>query len=168
ELMENIPREKGSEEYRNSEKYEINQWDVGRKDSLKDFIARVNRIRHENPALQRNDNLWFNATDNEHLICYSKHTDDLSSIILVVVNLDPHRKQAGWVNVPLKSLGLDLHQTCQAYDLLDDTRYTWREEWNQMELDPAICPARIFSVTQSPGKGKKQKVRITKKKVNTK
>ena len=87
--VENVPREPGSEEYLNSEKYEIKHWDIDRPDSLKDFIARVNRIRRENPALQRNRNLWFNAANNDQLICYSKHTDDLTNIILVVVNLDP-------------------------------------------------------------------------------
>ncbi|MFC1901456.1 alpha-1,4-glucan--maltose-1-phosphate maltosyltransferase [Chloroflexota bacterium] len=149
ELMENVPREKGSEEYLNSEKYEIKHWDIGRKDSLKDFIARVNRIRRENPALQSNLNLWFNATDSDNLICYSKHTEDLSSIILVVVNLDPHNTRSGRINVPLKAWGLDLRQPCQAQDLLSDARYTWQDEWNPVELNPDICPVRIFRVTQS-------------------
>jgi len=157
ELVENVPREKGSEEYLNSEKYEIKQWDIKRKGSLKDFIARVNRIRRENPALQSNRNLWFNATDNERLICYSKHTEDLSSIILVVINLDPHNTHAGRINVPLKAWGLDLRQPCQAHDLLSDARYIWQEEWNWMELDPNTCPARIFRVTPSPITGKNKK-----------
>ena len=148
ELMENIPREKGSEEYLNSEKYEVKHWDIGRKDSLKEFIVRVNSIRRENPALQSNRNLWFNATDNDNLICYSKHNNDLSSIILVVVNLDPHRKQTGWVNVPIKAWGLDLRQPCQAHDLLIDARYIWQNEWNSVELNPDICPAHIFRITQ--------------------
>ncbi|MFC1929491.1 alpha-1,4-glucan--maltose-1-phosphate maltosyltransferase [Chloroflexota bacterium] len=163
ENMENIPREKGSEEYLNSEKYEIKHWAVSRKDSLKDFVARVNRIRLENPALQRNDNLWFNATDNEQLICYSKHSHDLSSIILVVVNLHPKQTQSGWVNVPLAAWGLDPERPCRAHDILSDTSYAWQGEWRQMELDPVVCPARIFRITQSPEKGKKQKVRITKR-----
>jgi starch synthase (maltosyl-transferring) len=147
ELMENTPREPGSEEYLNSEKYEIKHWDTGRADSLKDFITRVNRIRRENPALQSNRNLWFNATDSEHLICYSKHTDDLSSIVLIVVNLNPHQTQSGWVNVPLGAWGLDPQKPCQAYDLLNNTSHTWHREWNQLELNPDSCPARIFRVT---------------------
>ncbi|MFC2042369.1 alpha-amylase family glycosyl hydrolase, partial [Chloroflexota bacterium] len=168
ELMENVPREKSSEEYLNSEKYEIKHWDVSRKDSLKDFVARVNSIRREHLALQSNHNLWFNATDNEQIICYSKHSHDLSSIILVVVNLHPKQTQSGWINVPLAAWGLDPKRPCRAHDMLSETSYAWQGEWNQMELDPAICPARIFSVTQSPPKGKKQKTRITKKKVSTK
>jgi starch synthase (maltosyl-transferring) len=147
ELMENIPREKGSEEYLNSEKYEIKNWDIGRKDSLKDFVTRVNRIRRDNPVLQSNRNLWFNATDSDNLICFSKHTEDLSNIIVVVVNLDPHNTHSGRINVPLNAWGLDPQQPCHAHDLLSDTRYVWQEEWNYMELNPDVCPARIFRVT---------------------
>lgn len=144
ELMENTPREPGSEEYLNSEKYEIKHWDIERQDSLKEFIGRVNRIRRENKSLQRNTNLWFNATANDRIICYSKFTDDLSNIIFTVVNLDPHNTQSGTVNVPLKSWGLDTEKPYQVHDLLNDKAYTWRGEWNYVELNPAICPAHVF------------------------
>ena len=144
ELMENKPRETDSEEYLDSEKYEIKHWDIDRQDSLKDFISRINRIRRENPSLQRNRNLWFNTTNNDHLICYSKHTDDLSNIILTVVNLDPHNPQAGTVNVPLKSWGFDTEKPYTVHDLLNDRRYTWRGEWNYVELNPHACPAHVF------------------------
>lgn len=152
ELMVNMPREKGSEEYLNSEKYEIKQWDIGRKDGLHSFIALINRIRRENPALRSNRNLWFNASDNEQIICYSKHLDDLSSIILVVVNLDPHNARSGTINVPIKAWGLDLQQPCEAYDLLSDKRYIWHQEWNHVELTPDICPAHVFRVMQDLNK----------------
>jgi starch synthase (maltosyl-transferring) len=144
ELMENRPREPGSEEYLNSEKYEIKHWDIDRPDSLRKLIGQINRIRRENAALQRNRNLWFNATSNEQLICYSKHTDDLSNLILVVVNLDPHATQAGAVNVPLKSWGCDAEKPYKVHDLLSDKGYTWRGEWNYVELNPSVCPAHIF------------------------
>ena len=70
-----------------------------RPDSLKDLIARVNRIRRENPALQTNRNLPFHPVENEQLICYSKNTDDLSNYRLTVVNLDPHHTQSGWLRL---------------------------------------------------------------------
>jgi starch synthase (maltosyl-transferring) len=151
--MENTPREPGSEEYLNSEKYEIRNWDLDRPDSLKEFIGRVNRIRRENPSLRRNRNLWFNGTNNDNLICYSKHTDDRSSIILTVVNLDPHSMQSGTVNVPLASWGYDASKPYRVHDLLSDKIYTWRGEWNYVELNPALCPAHIFrliDLTPSP------------------
>src|SRR5262249_49388901 len=83
--MEHGPREPGSEEYLNSEKYEIRDWMLERHDSLRDFIARVNRIRRENAALQADWRLVFHATDNEQLICYSKSTPDLSNVVVAVV-----------------------------------------------------------------------------------
>jgi starch synthase (maltosyl-transferring) len=151
ELMENTPREPGSEEYLNSEKYEIKHWDIGRADSLKDFIGRVNRIRRANPSLQRNRNLWFNSTNNDQIICYSKNTDDLANIILTVVNLDPHHTQSATINVPLQSWGLDPGQSYEVRDLLNDNRYTWRGEWNPVMLDPSVCPAHLFQIVDSAG-----------------
>jgi starch synthase (maltosyl-transferring) len=149
ELFENTPREPGSEEYFNSEKYEIKHWDIGRADSLKDLIGRVNRIRRGNPSLQRNRNLWFNTVNNDQLICYSKHTDDLANIIFTVVNLDPQHTQSGTVNVPLQAWGLDPQQSYEVYDLLDDKRYLWSGEWNFVSLNPAVCPAHIFRIVAS-------------------
>jgi starch synthase (maltosyl-transferring) len=148
ELGVNIPREPGSEEYLNSEKYEIKDWDINRADSLKDFIARVNRIRRENPALRRNRNLWFHAVNNQELICYSKHTQELSNIILVVVNLNPHYTQSGWVHLPMEPWGLDPDKPYQVSDLLNGESYLWQGADNYVELDPGLCPAHIFRVHQ--------------------
>jgi starch synthase (maltosyl-transferring) len=149
ELMENTPREPGSEEYLNSEKYELKHWDIDRQDSLKDFITLVNRARRENPALQSNANLWFNAANNDNLLCYSKHTPDLSNIILVVVNLDPHATQSGTVNVPLNAWGLDTHKSYRVNDILSGNSYTWTGEWNYVSLNPDICPAHIFLISNA-------------------
>jgi starch synthase (maltosyl-transferring) len=146
ELCVNTPREHGSEEYLDSEKYEIKHWDINRPDSLKDFIARVNQIRRENPALQSNQNLWFHTVDNEELICYSKHTDDLSNIILVVVNLNPHYTHSGWVHLPVEPWELDPQRPYQVHDLLSGVRYLWHGAGNYLELNPNICPAHIFRI----------------------
>jgi len=146
ELLEATPREPGSEEYLDSEKYQIRHWDLSRPDSLRDFIARVNRIRRESPALQRNDNLRFYRIDNDQLIAYAKHTDDLSDIILTVVNLDPHHTQSGWVEVPIHDLGIAPDQPFQVHDLLTDARYLWHGPWNYIELNPHAIPAHIFRV----------------------
>ena len=105
ELCENHPRELGSEEYRDSEKYEIRHWDLTRPDSLKDFIARVNRIRRQNPALHGDWSLRFHPVDNEQLICYSKCTEDRANVILVVVNLDPHHTHSGWIETRSRAAG---------------------------------------------------------------
>ena len=146
ELCENQPREPGSEEYLNSEKYEIKQWDITRPDSLKDFIARVNQIRRENQALHDNLNLRFHNVDNEQIICYGKSTEDLSSIILTVVNLDYRNTQSGWVELPLDTLGLDAQKDYQVQDLLNDAHYVWHGPRNYVELNPQIRPAHIFRI----------------------
>jgi starch synthase (maltosyl-transferring) len=146
ELQDNTPLAPGKEEYFNSEKYEIKQWDIDRADSLRPLIAKVNRIRCENAALQSHANLRFHQVDNEQIIAYSKTTDDGSSQILVVVNLDPHYKQSGFIDLNLGELGLNPHQPYQAHDLLTDARYLWHGGRNYVELDPHNLPAHIFAV----------------------
>jgi starch synthase (maltosyl-transferring) len=146
ELIENIPREPGSEEYLDSEKYQIRHWDLARPDSLKDFIARINQIRRGNIALQSDWNLCFYPVDNDQLICYGKKTADLSNIIVVVVNLDPYHTQSGWVELPLETLGLEAKHPYQMHDLLSDHRYLWQGARNYVELNPHSIPAAIFRV----------------------
>ena len=146
ELCESRAKEPGSEEYLDSEKYELKQWDLKRPDSLKDFIARVNRIRRENPALQGDWNLRFHPIDNDQLICYSKYTEELGNIILVVVNLNPHHTLGGWLELPLGEWGLDPHQPYQVHDLLSETRFLWQGPKNYVELNPQVVPASIFRI----------------------
>ncbi|GIW48085.1 MAG: alpha-1,4-glucan:maltose-1-phosphate maltosyltransferase [Deltaproteobacteria bacterium] len=136
----------GKEEYLNSEKYEIRYWDWDQPGNLKDFIARVNRIRRENPALQTTWNLKFFEVDNEYILFYGKVNEDLSNIILVVVNLDPHHTQSGWVRVPISELGIEPNQPYLVHDLLSEDKYIWQGEYNYVELNPHVIPARIFRV----------------------
>jgi starch synthase (maltosyl-transferring) len=146
ELCENRAREPGSEEYLNSEKYEIKHWDLDAPNSLKDFIARVNQIRRENPALHHDWCLRFHSVTNEQLVCYSKHTENHADVILVVVNLDPHHTQSGWVELSTEALDLPLDAHYQVHDLLSDSRYLWHGRRNFIELDPSVVPAHIFRV----------------------
>lgn len=146
ELCENIPREPGSEEYLNSEKYEIKRWALEKPDSLKEFIGRVNRIRKDNIALQSDWSLRFHPVNNDELICFSKKSEDGSNVILVVVNLDAHHTQSGWVDLPLEQLRLDPHQPYQVHDLLTDARFLWHGARNYVELNPHSVPAHIFRV----------------------
>jgi len=146
ELCENRRKDKESEEYLNSEKYELKQWDIKSPNSLKDLIARVNRIRRENPALQSDLSLRFHSVDNDQLICYSKRTEDFSNVILVVVNLDYRYKQSGWAALSLEELGLDPVKPYKVHDLLGDATYRWQGPRNYVELDPKKIPAHIFRV----------------------
>jgi starch synthase (maltosyl-transferring) len=136
----------GKEEYLDSEKYESKHWNREEPENLRDFITRVNRIRKENPALQTTWNLKFYEVDNETLLFYGKATEDLSNIILVVVDLDPFHKQSGWVKVPIGELQIDPNQPYLVHDLLSEDKYIWQGERNYVELDPHILPANIFRI----------------------
>ena len=146
ELFENRPLTAGSEEYLESEKYQIRVWDLDRPDSLKQLIALVNKIRHENPALQSDWSLRFHPVDNDQLIAYSKTSSDGSNVVLVVVNLDPRYTQSGWIRVPLEDFGIGPQRPFEVHDLLADARYTWQGSRNYIELNPAKIPAHIFKV----------------------
>jgi starch synthase (maltosyl-transferring) len=146
ELAENRPREQGSEEYLNSEKYEIKHRDLGRPDGLGDFITRVNAARREHPALHFDWTLRFHGVDNGELICYSKATRDKSDAMLMVVNLDPYHRQSGWTDLDLDALGITESESFQVHDLLSDARYLWHGRRNYVELDPQVCPAHIFRI----------------------
>jgi starch synthase (maltosyl-transferring) len=147
ELGEVAPRtEPGSDEYQHSEKYEIKHWEIDRPDSLRPLITRVNAIRRENPALHSNNSLRFHCVDNDQLICYSKETANADNVIIVVVNLDPHRAQSGSLDLPIEAWGLRKNQTYRVTDLLDDMTYTWKGPRNCVELDPAVAAAHIFRV----------------------
>jgi starch synthase (maltosyl-transferring) len=148
EHCENAPIEAGREEYLNSEKYEIRQWDLDVSHSLRDIITLVNRIRRENPALQTNRGLMFHATDNDQLIAYSKRSRPAGTrgenTILTVVNLDPHYTQSGWVELPLAEFEIEPGQPFQVHDLLGQGRYLWNGSHNYVELNPHAMPAHIF------------------------
>ena len=144
ELMEHVPLSPGSEEYRNSEKYQIRQWDLDDPKSLAPVITQVNKARHEHRALQRSDNITFHHTDNDKLICFSKRA--IGDVVLVVVNLDPDYEQAGFIDLDVDALGVDPTHQYQLHDLLTDRRYLWEGSRNFVHLDPAGIPAHVFSV----------------------
>jgi starch synthase (maltosyl-transferring) len=145
ELMESetLP---GKEEYQDSEKYEIRRWDRRRSDSLRYAIARINLIRKENPALQGTSNVQFCETDNNSVISYVKTTDDRLNVLLTVVSLDPFRRQSCKLRLPLpETVGAPGRQYLM-HDLLSEDKFIWQGEWNTVELDPQLMPARVFRV----------------------
>src|SRR6266702_3022620 len=140
EVMQHEPIAPGKEEYRNSEKYEVRHWNLGDPRSLAPFVAAVNRIRHDNPALQSDRGLVFHPTTNDLLIAYSKATADGSNVVLTVVNLDPRYRQSGWVHLWLDDLGAPRDGPFAVEELLTGARDLWRGSANYVELDPAILP----------------------------
>ena len=148
ELMENVPNEAGSEEYRDSEKYQRRSWAIDRPDSLRDLIARINRIRQENPALHSDRSLQFHRVDNDNLICYSKATKDMRSVVVVIVNLDPYHRQSGWLEWPADRLGAMNGRPVQMHDLLSGAHYLWSGRRHYVELAPESMPAHILCMRQ--------------------
>jgi starch synthase (maltosyl-transferring) len=146
ELAEAKPREPGSEEYLDSEKYEVRAWDLEREDSLKGFLTRLNAIRRANPALQSDGTLRFRPIDNDQLLCYSKHSADGSNVILVVVNLDPQHAQSGFIDMPLAEWRLDAENAYRGHELLSDARHEWQGPRVFVTLSPAECPACIYRI----------------------
>jgi len=164
ELMESRPREPGKEEYLDSEKYQIRDWDC-EAPNLRDVIARLNRIRRENPALHHDRSLRFHRSDNDQIVVYSKwsygdgspHTyryleprpGDAGNLILVVVNLDPRHTQSTMIHLPLDEWGIAWDESFEVHDLISDARYVWRGGSNYVELNPHAFPAHVFRVTRS-------------------
>jgi starch synthase (maltosyl-transferring) len=146
ELLENKPLRPGSEEYLNSEKYEIRRWDLAAPQSIAGIIANINRARRENPALHTSHGLHFHATDNPYLIAYSKSSTDGGNAVLTVVNLDFFHRQSGWVQLDMDALRLRSDESFQVLDELTGARYLWQGARNYVELDPGRIPAHIFRV----------------------
>jgi starch synthase (maltosyl-transferring) len=146
ELGESIPFKEGSEEYLNSEKYEIKRWNRDAPNSLRPLITRLNEARRANTALQRNENLVFHPTDNAQIMAYSKATDDGADVVLTIVNLDPVNTQAGFVTLDLAALGVSAGATFDVFDLLANRGYRWQGSRNYVELRPYEVPAHVFAV----------------------
>lgn len=136
-----------SEEYLDSEKYQIRQRDRNAPESLAPLIGKLNRIRRENRALQSNASLRFHSVDNPQLICYSKNTPDFDNTILMVVNIDSFNTQTGWVDLDLDWIGWSAHEGFVAEDLLDGAQYIWRDR-NYVALRPGVQPAHIFRLSR--------------------
>jgi starch synthase (maltosyl-transferring) len=146
ELGDNTPTKPGSEEYLDSEKYEIKQWNLEDPTSLRPLITQLNQIRQQNKALQSNERLHFHETDNPLLICYSKQTADGSNRILTIVNLDSSLVQTGFVTLDMSVLGMGADDPFVVEDLLSGASYRWQGPRNYVALRPAEAPAHIFKL----------------------
>jgi starch synthase (maltosyl-transferring) len=148
ELGESVPIKQGSEEYLNSEKYEVRHWNRSASHSLAPLITQVNHIRRDNPALHSDNSLHFHPADNPNILCYSKSSGD--NRILVAINLDPAQEQAGWIELDLKQLAVPHNETFEIEDLLTGTHYNWHDRSNYVALRPDVMPAHIFRLVRPP------------------
>ncbi|MEN8185853.1 MAG: alpha-1,4-glucan--maltose-1-phosphate maltosyltransferase [Bacteroidota bacterium] len=137
----------GKEEYLNSEKYQLCNYDWEKENNLTDIIASVNRIRHEQIALQQTNNIKFCHVENDNLLAFYKWDDSKTNELLIVVNLDPYHSQQGLVQLPLNDLGISYNHKVQIHDLFTQDRYNWYDEYNFVELHPSL-PFHIFKINK--------------------
>jgi starch synthase (maltosyl-transferring) len=157
ELGDNTPAGNGKEEYLDSEKYEIKQWNRHDPASIRPLIAELNRIRTENRALHTLRTLRFHTIENDDLVCFSKTahsgpsvdpSDPSGTTVVVVINVDPYNAQAGTTWLDLPALGVHPDQPFDVQDLLTGRRHRWQGPQNYVELRPESQPGHIFRVTQ--------------------
>jgi starch synthase (maltosyl-transferring) len=143
ELFERAPARPASEEYLDSEKfaYRPRDWD---QPSLAPYLATLNRVRHEHPALRRLDNLRFHLVDDDHVLAFSKREGD--DAVLVVVSVDPHRVREANVHLWLPALGLGWEDAYTVTDQITGTSYDWQGATNFVRLDPEAEPAHVFTI----------------------
>src|SRR5579875_1270228 len=137
----------GREEYLDSEKYQLKARDFDAPGNIRQDIARLNRIRRENPALQQLTNLRFHPAHDDNMLFYGKMTANRDNVIWMAVNLDPHHAHEADLELPLYTLGLPDHASVDVEDLLDGYRFCWRTKWQRLRLDPQVTPYRIWRIT---------------------
>lgn len=135
----------GKEEYQDSEKYQICHWDWDYENKLMRLIAKINAIRHQQPALQQTNNIRFCEINNDAMLAFYKYDQNKNDELLIVISLDPYYKQAGSIQLPLGELGVHQGQRVMVKDLVTDSTYNWYDEWNYIELHPAL-PFHIFKI----------------------
>ena len=148
ELCENTPIP-GREEYLHSEKYEYKVWDWDRPGHIKRDIAVLNRFRRENPALHELTNLRFLDCPDPHILAYAKATADRSNIVIAAVNLNPHARHEGEIELPLGDFGLSPDQEFSVEEAFTGRVISWRGSRQRIALDPQINPALLFRLLRA-------------------
>jgi starch synthase (maltosyl-transferring) len=146
ELCENVPVKEGSEEYLNSEKFELRPRDWTKGPNLIGYITRINDIRKKHPALGRLTNLTFHDADKDAILAFSKAAPEGDGTILAIVNLNPFHWEEATVHLDLDALGVEPGEPFEVHDLITDTRFVWNGPSNYVRLDPQEEPAHVFRV----------------------
>ncbi|WP_328540771.1 alpha-1,4-glucan--maltose-1-phosphate maltosyltransferase [Streptomyces sp. NBC_00344] len=155
ELCENTTARTGSEDYLDSEKYQLRprDWESAEREgrTIAPLITTLNELRRRHPALRRLRSVHFHHTDNDAVLAYSKSAEDDagSNTVLVVVNLDPHHTQEATVSLDMPDLGLPWHESFPVRDELTGETYHWGRA-NYVRLEPGSTPAHILVLRPSP------------------
>lgn len=135
ELMDCAPVE-GKEEFLNSEKYEIREWNWEERNELTTLMTQVNHIRKQHPAFQHLHNYKYLPCENDALFTFYKYDHQNQEHFILCINLDPNQRQSGWVQAPLGDLGKTEGYVLHLEDILDGRTYEWSKEWNYISLAP--------------------------------
>ena len=147
ELFEHVALKPGSEEYLDSEKFQIRIRDwkgaeqTGR--TLAPYLTRLNEIRRAHPALQQLRNVTIHSSDDDGVLVFSKHHDD--DIVIVVINVDPHAPRTTTVHLDLPAIGLGWEDRFPVHDEITGENWEWGAH-NYVHLDPHHEPAHVLSV----------------------
>ncbi|SDB42129.1 alpha-1,4-glucan:maltose-1-phosphate maltosyltransferase [Flavobacteriaceae bacterium MAR_2010_188] len=136
----------GREEYFNSEKFQLYNYDWFKDNKLIRIITKINAVRNLHPALQQTNNIEFCGLHNDNLLAFYKYDDDLTDQLLIIISLDHNYAQKGSVQLPLKHLKVNAGQRVNVLDLITGSSYNWYDEWNYVELHPAL-PFHIFKIS---------------------
>ena len=137
----------GREEYLNSEKFQITQYDWTIENKLTTVISKINHIRHQNEALQQTNNIKFCYIENGNLLAFYKWNDAKTNELLIIISLDAYNSQQGTVQLPLHDLSVSAGHNIHVSDLITNNSYNWTSEWNFIELHPTL-PFHIFKITK--------------------
>lgn len=137
----------GKEEYLNCEKYEIRHWDWTIENKITYLITKINEARKRHTSLQQTNNIKFCHIENSNLIAFYKWSEDRSDETLMVINLDSHHTQQGFVQLPLQSLGINSGRPLSMRDAITGNNYNWNTEWNYVELNPTL-PFHVFHINK--------------------
>jgi len=146
ELMDHTPMHKPGEEYAASEKYECKAWNLKDKDSIRPFIAAVNRIRHRNAAFHTTRNVRFVETDNDNVLAYLKTSEGGTNTVLVCVVLNPRRRETARLKLPDEGPWAASRNGIRIKDLMSGKRTVWKGIRHTVSLDPRQNPVAIMRV----------------------
>ncbi|MDQ3504870.1 MAG: alpha-1,4-glucan--maltose-1-phosphate maltosyltransferase, partial [Actinomycetota bacterium] len=151
ELFEHRPLRAGSEEYLDTEKFQLRPRDYAAAEaagqSLGPFLGRLNEIRRAHPALQQLRTLHFHHIENGNLLCWSKSDPATGDVVLIVCSLDPYGAQIGTTALDMPALGLDWADRFAVVDELTGAEFEWGQ-YNYVELAPHREVAHILRIAR--------------------
>ncbi|MFP6561020.1 maltotransferase domain-containing protein [Paraburkholderia sp. B3] len=144
----------GSEEYLDSEKYQLRAWDWNRRGNIVAEIAALNRVRRANPALQTHLGVTFLDARNDQILCFEKATPARDNVVIVAINLDPYGEQGADFELSWQTFQhwrIDDSAPLAVTDELSGERFAWHGRWQHARLDPHTRPFVIWRIEPARG-----------------